>query len=192
MGSQVASYAYLNARVSLMAEQLLHRKQRRALLQLPLSEISPLLIQAGVGALARQLPKDPAQLEQFLATILVNESIRLMRCLSSSERNFIRHWMRHPELVNLKFLLRTKFSSSQPSDPVLMLKVAFFWGVGFIFLASLPVFVNKVVRFSHAAIASFCSSARTSFGGFNQTSSILFQFLISPDQRAGFLCFAAS
>jgi len=26
----------------------------------------------------------------------------------------------------------------------------------------------------------------TSFGGFNQTLSILFQFLIAPDQRAGF------
>jgi len=46
------------------------------------------------------------------------------------------------------------------------------------------VFVNKVVRYSHAAIASFCSSARISFGGFNQASSILFQFLIFPDQRA--------
>ncbi len=117
MGSQVASYAYLNARVSLMAGQLLHRKQREALLQLPLSELRPLLIQAGVGALARQLPKDPAQLEQFLATILVNESIKLMRCMDSNERNFIRHWMRRLELVNLKFLLRTKFSGSQPIDP---------------------------------------------------------------------------
>ncbi len=117
MGSQVASYAYLNTRVSLMAEQLLHRKQRKALLQLPLSEINPLLIQAGVGALARQLPKDPAQLEQFLATILVNESIKLMRCLNSNERNFIRHWMRRLELVNLKLLLRTRFSGSQPIDP---------------------------------------------------------------------------
>ncbi|WP_456413754.1 V-type ATPase subunit [Thiolapillus sp.] len=117
MGNQVASYAYLNTRVSLMAKQLLHRKQRQALLQLPLSELGPLLTQAGVGALAQQLPKDPARLEQFLATVLVGESIKLMRCLNSSERNFIRHWMRRLELINLKFLLRTKFSGSQPIDP---------------------------------------------------------------------------
>ena len=40
------------------------------------------------------------------------------------------------------------------------------------------VFVNKVVRFNQATNASFCASARTSFGGFNQTFSTLFQFLI--------------
>ncbi|WP_419628050.1 hypothetical protein, partial [Thiolapillus sp.] len=40
-----------------------------------------------------------------------------------------------------------------------------------------PVFVNKVVRFNHAALSSFCSLARIALGGFNQTFSILSQFL---------------
>ncbi|WP_419600989.1 metal ABC transporter permease, partial [Thiolapillus sp.] len=31
-----------------------------------------------------------------------------------------------------------------------------------------PVFVNKVVRFNHAALSSFCSLARIALGGFNQ------------------------
>ncbi|WP_419628596.1 hypothetical protein, partial [Thiolapillus sp.] len=38
------------------------------------------------------------------------------------------------------------------------------------------VFVNKVVRFNHAALSSFCSLARIALGGFNQTFSILSQF----------------
>ena len=54
------------------------------------------------------------------------------------------------------------------------------------------VFVNKVVRFNHAALSSFCSLARIALGGFNQTFSILSQFLIAPDQRAGFRVRAAA
>lgn len=110
MGAQIAAYAYLNTRVSLMAEQLLHRKQREALLHLPLSEMQSLLIQAGFGELAQQLPDSTSQLEQYLATKLVEESIILMRCMKSPERDFIRHWIRRLELINLKLILRSKFS----------------------------------------------------------------------------------
>jgi len=99
-----------------MAEQLLHRTQRKALLHQPLAEIKPLLIQAGCQALTEQLPKDTLELEQFLATLQIDECIKLMRCMTSNERNFIRHWMRRMELINLKFILRTKFSGSQTID----------------------------------------------------------------------------
>jgi len=54
------------------------------------------------------------------------------------------------------------------------------------------VFVNKVVRFFHAALLNFCSSARTSFGGFSHTSVTGLQSLISPDHRCGFFSLAAS
>lgn len=113
MGSRISAYAYLNTRVSLMAEQLLHRKQREALLELPLSEMQPLLNQAGLPGLGEQLPESPADLEQVLASTLINESITLMRCMNSDERNFIRHWMRRLELINLKSILRTKFAGLQ-------------------------------------------------------------------------------
>lgn len=116
MGSQVATYAYLNTRVSLMAEQLLHRKQREALLQLPFSEMKPLLLKAGFPGLAQQLPENTSLLEQHFSTTLIDESIKLMRCMNSDERNFIRHWMRRLELINLKFILRTKFSGVQQKD----------------------------------------------------------------------------
>jgi len=116
MGAQVATYAYLNTRVSLMAEQLLHRKQREALLELPFQDMAPLLIQAGLPQLARQLPDSPADLEQFLAATLIEESITLTRCMNSDERKFIRHWMRRLELINLKFILRSKFSGQQQID----------------------------------------------------------------------------
>ncbi len=61
-----------------------------------------------------------------------------------------------------------------------------------VFAVAAPVFVNKVVRFNHAALSSFCSLARIALGGFNQTFSILSQFLIAPDQRAGFRVRAAA
>ena len=60
------------------------------------------------------------------------------------------------------------------------------------FVLDLSVFVNKVVRFNHAALSSFCSLARIALGGFNQTFSTLSQFLIAPDQRAGFRVRAAA
>ncbi len=59
-------------------------------------------------------------------------------------------------------------------------------------LTGKTVFVNKVVRFNHADLSSFCSLARIALGGFNQTFSILSQFLIAPDQRAGFRVRAAA
>lgn len=116
MGTRVAAYAYLNTRVSLMAEQLLHRKQRETLLHLPVPEMKPLLIQAGLEALVQQLPENTVQLEQYLATKLIGESITLMRCMNHGERNFIRHWMRRLELINLKFILRSKFSGLSRID----------------------------------------------------------------------------
>ncbi len=52
------------------------------------------------------------------------------------------------------------------------------------------VFVKKVVRFFHSTLGKFYSLARTSFGGFNHTSVTGLQFLVWPDHRCGFFCFA--
>ena len=54
------------------------------------------------------------------------------------------------------------------------------------------VFVNEVARFFHATF--FCAVPSDSFscGGFSQTSLIGVQFRVSPDQRSGRACLAAS
>ena len=50
---------------------------------------------------------------------------------------------------------------------------------------------TKLSEFSHAALRKFCSSARTSFGGFSHTSVTGDQSLIAPDHRFGFLSLAS-
>ena len=88
--------------------------------------------------------------------------------------------------------LRNNFASSLP----LRTWLSYDWTprseAYFVFPLAGAVFVNKVVRFNHAALSSFCSLARIALGGFNQTFSILSQFLIAPGQRAGFRVRAAA
>ncbi len=120
MSRRTAAYAYLDTRVSLLAEQLLHRPQRSQLLELPYPEIAALLRRAGLGGLARELPSDPARLEQLLADTLVDEAVILMRAMNAAEQRFVRHWMRRLELINLKFLLRTRFSPGKQPRPELL------------------------------------------------------------------------
>jgi hypothetical protein len=54
------------------------------------------------------------------------------------------------------------------------------------------VFVNKVARFFHATFFSAVPPDSWSRGGFSQTSLIGFQLRVSPDQRSGRACLAAS
>jgi hypothetical protein len=53
-------------------------------------------------------------------------------------------------------------------------------------------FVNEVARFFHATFFSAEFACCGSRGGFNHTSVIGVQFRISPDQRCGRACLAAS
>ena len=117
MSRQVADYAYLDTRISLLVEQLLHRPQRSELLEQPYAEITGLLRKAGLEFLAGELPAGPAELEQLLATVLVDEAVVLMRSMNAAERRFIRHWMRRLELINLKYLLRTRFAVEREQRP---------------------------------------------------------------------------
>lgn len=117
MNRRVAEHAYLDTRVSLLVGQLLHRPQRSRLLEQPYADLAPLLRKAGLASLARELPASPGELEQLLARRLIDEAVLLMRPMNAAQRRFIRHWMRRLELINLKFLLRTRFArEQQPPD----------------------------------------------------------------------------
>ncbi len=119
MNRRVADQAYLDTRVSLLVGQLLHRPQRSRLLDQPYADLAPLLRKAGLDSLARELPASPAELEQLLAGKLIDEAVLLMRAMNDAQRRFIRHWMRRLELINLKFLLRTRFAR-EPRAPDLL------------------------------------------------------------------------
>jgi V/A-type H+-transporting ATPase subunit C len=60
-----------------------------------------------------QAPTDAAALEQSLASTLVNEALQLMHAMESSQREFVRHWLRRLELINLKLVLRAKFAARE-------------------------------------------------------------------------------
>jgi len=119
MNRRVADQAYLDTRVSLLVEQLLHRPQRSQLLEQPHAALASLLHKAGLASLAHELPASPGELEQVLASQLVNEAVVLMRAMNAAQRRFIRHWMRRLELINLKFLLRTRFAREEQSPDLL-------------------------------------------------------------------------
>ena len=61
-----------------------------------------------------------------------------------------------------------------------------------VFYRLYPVFVNEVARFFHATFFFAVPSDSLSCGGFSQTSLIGVQLRVSPDQRSGRACLAAS
>jgi len=112
----VASYAYLNTQVSILAEQLLQHEQRHQLLESDPAQMDDLLQLAGVELGKQAGPLDSGLLEQYLINILVGETITLTRSMDAPGRAFINHWIRRFELVNLKLLLRSKFTQSPADD----------------------------------------------------------------------------
>lgn len=112
----VAHYAYLNTRVSILSEQLLDREQRQQLLKPESEHLDALLQVAGVELNKSASPLDSNLLEQSLISILVHEAGILTRGMQAPGKVFLNHWIRRFELVNLKLLLRSKFTQLPLED----------------------------------------------------------------------------
>lgn len=113
MGQDSSKYAFLNTQVSLHSERLLDQEQRESLLSASKGEVGDLLVQAELSALAENPPADAAQLEQQLVDQLVLETNQMIKSLTGGGREFIRHWLRRFELINLKLILRNKLSGAE-------------------------------------------------------------------------------
>lgn len=111
--NRVTEYAYLNARVSAMAEKLLPEEKLVELLNQPLgqqhidrdSELDELLNNEAV---------DPSLIEQAWFMYLVADFRVLVRSLSGAGREFITYWFRKCEITNLKTIVRGKVSGLSP------------------------------------------------------------------------------
>ncbi len=114
--SDVAQYAYLNTRISILAEQLLDHEQRQQLLEPESTQMDNLLQLAGVELGEQTSSLDSSSLEQLLLSILVRETGILTRSMDATGKAFIGHWVRRFELVNLKLLLRSKFTELPVED----------------------------------------------------------------------------
>ena len=112
----VADYAYLNTRVSILAEQLLSHEQRQQLLKSEAEQMKSLLQLTGVELDDQVDVLDSSSLEQSLLNVLVRETGILTRNMDAPGKAFIGHWIRRFELVNLKLLLRSKFTELPVED----------------------------------------------------------------------------
>ena len=119
MKAGASHFAYLDARVALLSQQLLHRPERTTLLTGNIRAVDGLLKKAGVWH-PKIASETPEQLEQRLTRQLLDESLVLLRGMSASGRHFIEYWLRRFEIINLKFILRAKFSAL-PRDAILPL-----------------------------------------------------------------------
>jgi V/A-type H+-transporting ATPase subunit C len=113
MQRRVAHYAYLHARVSAMAAQLLSRERLEALLEQPPGQEGEALQQAGLGVLRAEVPS----LEQRMITLLLADFVILVRALSGAARDFMLYWAYRFELSNLKTIIRGKMAG-QPEATI--------------------------------------------------------------------------
>lgn len=111
-----ANYAYLHTRVSILAEQLLQHEQREQLILKDSGQMEKLLQLAGLQLDIQDGALNSDSLEQYLITTLIDEAHVLTRSMQAPGKAFINHWMRRFELINLKLLLRSKFTRSPVED----------------------------------------------------------------------------
>ena len=106
----IAQYAYLNARVSVMAARLLPEAQVEALIEQP-PERGPSPLQgAGMEGLLSEEGIDTAVLEHAWLLALMNDVSVLVRCLSGAARELLIYWLRRFELGNLKAVIRGRMA----------------------------------------------------------------------------------
>lgn len=112
----VAQYAFLNTQVSILAEQLFTPEQRQQLLKPETEQMESSLQLAGLELDKLSKPMDSNLLEQSLISVLLHEAGILTRSMEAPGKAFINHWIRRFELINLKLLLRSKFTQSHLGD----------------------------------------------------------------------------
>ena len=113
---RAADYAFLHARVSTLAAQLLPLERLAPLIDDPQADHADYFAASGLAQLGENAPREARELEQYLASILIDETIRLGRGLHSVARDLIHHFVRRFEMVNLKILIRCKLAGCGPEE----------------------------------------------------------------------------
>lgn len=106
--------AFLHARVSLLAENLLSGELVNHLLERSLDRLAEVFRIVGLPELPVDRPPDPQALKQTLTAMLINEAALLERSLTGTGREFLVHWMRRFEITNLKTIIRGKLTKCPP------------------------------------------------------------------------------
>lgn len=115
--SDAADFAYLHARVSVLAERLLPAQALEELIQAGPDEEGAVLAAAGLGGLDREALGNSPILEQMLISGLIQDAEVLSHALTGTARDLLIYWIRRIELGNLKAIIRGKMSDL-PNDEV--------------------------------------------------------------------------
>lgn len=106
----VSAYAFLHSRVSVLAGQLQPMERLGALIDDPDADPEAYFKASGLTSLLDEPPADVRELEQRLASVLLDEAVRLGRGLHPAAADLIHHFVRRFEMVNLKIVIRCKLA----------------------------------------------------------------------------------
>lgn len=108
----VPRYAYLDTRVSVMANRILPDERLHALIDLAPGQEGDIFHAAALTGLRLDEPSEPpSSLEQRLITLLMSDFVIFVRALSGAAREFLLYWAYRFELSNLKAILRGKMTN---------------------------------------------------------------------------------
>jgi V/A-type H+-transporting ATPase subunit C len=110
----VHRYAYLNARVSVMAAHLLSSAEVARTVEAPGDRHADLLRKAAFGH-ATDEPGERRSMEQRMISVLLDELAALARVVGGAERDFLLFWAHRFELGNLKTIIRATFARTPAS-----------------------------------------------------------------------------
>ena len=108
---QAPRYAYLDTRVSVMANRILTDDRLQELVDLVPGQEGDIFHAAALTGLRLDEPSEPpSSLEQRLITLLMADFVIFVRALTGAAREFLLYWAYRFELSNLKAILRGKMT----------------------------------------------------------------------------------
>lgn len=100
--------AYLNTRIALLSGWIKHPDELVELVTSPVSNLENLLPTLGLPVQAAEFVNAPEKLDRHLHKALLQEMTLLLRAVSGALREFIIHWLRQYEIMNIKAILRAR------------------------------------------------------------------------------------
>lgn len=110
----VRRHAYLHARTAGLSKRLLAQEQVRELTEQNFDAMPSALSATGLLAEDPAEALIPGQLEQDATRQLAEETLHLLRGVSGSGRNLLRHWARRFDLTNFKIIVHGKVAGWAP------------------------------------------------------------------------------
>lgn len=110
MATRIAKYAFLDARVSMMAGRLLPQPQMESLVDVPAGEQKALLERVGLHGIDPEGKLDADRLDRAVSALILDEFTQLIRPTSGAARDLLLYLAYRFELSNLKTIIRGRLN----------------------------------------------------------------------------------